>query len=67
MVNFGLVVAEVVSLVWGTPANFNDFRIFAALLHGTPVWENNANAFHFQMPPTAMTGTCDENKLWPRQ
>jgi len=24
------------SLVWGTPANFNGFRVMAALLHGTP-------------------------------
>jgi len=35
MVNFGPVVAEIVSLVWGTPTNFNGFCIFAALLHGT--------------------------------
>jgi len=33
MVNFGLLVAEIVSLVWGTPANFNGFRVLAALLH----------------------------------
>ena len=37
MVNFGLLAAEIVSLVWGTPANFNGFRVFAALLHGTLV------------------------------
>ena len=37
MVNFGLLAAEIVSLVWGTPANFNRFRLLAALLHGTPV------------------------------
>jgi len=37
MVNFGLLAAEIVSLVWGTPANFNEFRILAALLHGTLV------------------------------
>jgi len=37
MVNFVPLVAEIVSLVWGTPANFNGFRILAALLHGTPV------------------------------
>ena len=35
MVNFGLLAAEILSLVWGTPANFNGFRILAALLHGT--------------------------------
>ena len=37
MVNFGLLAAEIVSLVWGTPANFNGFRVLAALLHGTPL------------------------------
>jgi len=38
MVNFGpLVAADIVSLVWGTPANFNGFRFLAALLHGTLV------------------------------
>jgi len=29
--------AEIVSLVWGTPANFNGFRVLAALLNGTLV------------------------------
>jgi len=33
----GPLAAEVVSLVWGTPANFNGFRILVALLHGTLV------------------------------
>jgi len=37
MVNFGRLAAEIVSLVWGIPANFNGFRILAALLHGTLV------------------------------
>jgi len=37
MVNFGPLVAVILSLVWGTPANFNGFRVFAALLNGTPV------------------------------
>jgi len=37
MVNFGLPVAEIGSLVWGTPANCNWFRVLAALLHGTLV------------------------------
>jgi len=31
--NFGQLAAEIVSLVWGTPANFNGFRVLAALLH----------------------------------
>ena len=37
MVNFGLLAAEIVSLVWGTTANFNGFHILAALLRGTLV------------------------------
>jgi len=37
MVNFGPLAAEIISLVWGTPANFNWFRVLAALLHGTLV------------------------------
>jgi len=37
MVNFGPLVAEIGSLVWRTPANFNGFRVLAALLHGTLV------------------------------
>ena len=37
MVNFGPLAAETVLLVWGTPANFNGFRVLAALLHGTLV------------------------------
>ena len=33
MVNFGLLAAEIISLVWGTPANFIGFLVLAALLH----------------------------------
>jgi len=36
MVNFGLQTAEICWRVWGTPANFNGFRVLAALLHGRP-------------------------------
>ena len=37
MVNFGPLAAEIFSLVWGTPGNFNGFRVLAALLHGSQV------------------------------
>jgi len=37
MVNFGLLTAEICWRVWGTPANFNGFRVLAALLHGNLV------------------------------
>jgi len=36
MVNFG-PAAEIGSGVWGTPANFNGFRVLAASLHGSQV------------------------------
>jgi len=32
MVNFGPLAAEICWRVWGTPANFNGFRVLAALL-----------------------------------
>jgi len=38
MVNFGLLAAEIAPVVWGTPPNFNGFRVLAAFLHGTPVF-----------------------------
>ena len=37
MVNFGPLTAEIGLGVWGTPANFNGFRVLAAILHGTLV------------------------------
>ena len=37
MVNVGPLAAQIGSLVWGTPANFNGFRLLAALLHGSLV------------------------------
>ena len=33
MVNFGLLTPEIRWRVWGTPSNFNGFRVLAALLH----------------------------------
>jgi len=31
MVNFGPLAAEMVSLVWGTPGNFNGFCVFGSV------------------------------------
>ena len=36
MVNSGPLAAEIGPVVWGTPANFNGFRVLVALLYGTP-------------------------------
>jgi len=33
MVNFGPLMAKISWRVWGTPANFNRFRVLASLLH----------------------------------
>jgi len=37
MVNFDKLADEIGPVVWGTPANFNGFRVLAALLHGSQV------------------------------
>jgi len=37
IVDFGPLATETVSLVWGTPADVNGFRVLASLLHGTVV------------------------------
>jgi len=37
MANFGPLAAEIGWRVWGSPANFDGFRVLAALLHGTLV------------------------------
>ena len=44
MVNFGPLTAEIGSGVWGTLANFNGFRVLAALLRGTLVVGVSQNA-----------------------
>jgi len=35
MVKFNPQAAEIGSVVWGTTANFNGFRVLTASLHGT--------------------------------
>jgi len=47
MMNFGLLSAEIVSLVLGTPANCNGFRVLAALLLGTLVVDVSQTAAFF--------------------
>jgi len=37
VVNFSPLVAEIGLPVWGTPDNFNGFRVLAVLLHGSQV------------------------------
>ena len=46
MVNFGLLAAEIVSGVWGTPATFNGFRVLAALLQSSSERQPNFAALN---------------------
>jgi len=41
MVDFGLLAAEIGPVVWGTPANFNGFRVLASLLQRRRSTETN--------------------------
>jgi len=41
MMNFSLLAAEIVSLVWGTPADFNGFNVLASLLQRRHSTEGN--------------------------
>ena len=45
MVNFGPLAAEIDPVVWGTPANFNGFRVLAALLHGIYIVDSDAHFY----------------------
>ena len=46
MVNFDPLAAAIRWRVWGTPANFNGFRVLAALLHGNQVVGVNSAALN---------------------
>jgi len=50
-VYFDLLEAQIISLVWGTPANFNGFRALAALLHGTLVVSAKLCGVKQRVPP----------------
>jgi len=51
MLKFGPLAAEIVSLVWGTPGNFNGFHVLAALLHGTVVVGVKLCGVEYRAPP----------------
>jgi len=77
MVNFGPltgVTAEIDSGVWGTPANFNGFRVLATLLHGTPVvgvsqtlrrWTAGATIFGRAAITLGIGRHSSLNQFWP--
>ena len=49
MVNFDPLAAEIVSLVWGTPGNFNGFRVLSMLLQRRRSTEVN-QTLHYVWP-----------------
>jgi len=51
MANFGPLAAEIVLLVWSTPANFNGFRVLAALLLDTLVLGVKLCGVEERVPP----------------
>jgi len=53
MANFGPLTAEIGWRVWGTPANFNGFRVLAALMHRRLSPETN-QTLHDAWPSPAM-------------
>jgi len=65
VVNFGLLVAEIVSLVWGTPANFNCFCVLAALLHGTLVLGVSETGVKQRAPPIFGRAAITLGIDWP--
>jgi len=56
MVNFGPLTAEICWRVWGTPTNFNGFRILPSLLHRRRSTEAN-QTLHDVWPSHGLHGT----------
>jgi len=82
MVNFGPLATEIGLVVWGTQANFNGFRILAALLHYTLVvgvsqtfrhWTEGATyirqgGHHVGHWPTCLVNNLfSDNEVWQQQ
>jgi len=65
MANFGLLAAEILSLVWGTQANFNGFRVLAALLHGTPAVGINQTVRRWTEGATCICQGGHHVRHWP--
>ena len=55
MVNFSLLVAAIISLAWGTPANFNGFRVLASLLQRRRSTEANQTLHDVWPSPAGYT------------
>jgi len=65
MVNFSPLAAEIGPVVWGTPANFNGFRVLAALLHGTVVVGISQTLRHWTEGATYIRQGGHHTGHWP--
>ena len=72
MVNFGPLAAEIVSLVWGTPGNFNVFRVLSTLLQRRRSTEVN-QTLHYVWPSPGLVRyiytfgiSCPPDGILPR-
>ena len=72
MVNFGPLTAEICWRVWGTPANFNGFRVLASLLQQRHSPEAN-QTLHGVWPSPGLVryvyifgGSCPHDGILPR-
>jgi len=61
----GPLTAEIVLLVWGTPANFNGFRVLAALLYGTLVVGASQTLRHWTESATYIQQDGHHVGHWP--
>jgi len=59
------LAAEIGPVVWGTPANFNGFRILAALLHGTLVVGVSQTLRHWTEDATYIRQGDHQVGHWP--
>ena len=73
MVNFGPLAAEILSLVWGTPANFNGFCVLPSSLLRRRSTEVN-HTLHYVWPYPALLhyiyifgGSCPLTEFCPLQ
>jgi len=72
MVNFGSLMAEISSGVWGIPANFNRFRVFASLHRRRPTEVNKTLQDVWPSPGLLhyiyiFGGSCPLTEFWQLQ
>ena len=65
MVNFSPLAAEIGLRVWGTPANFNDFCVLAALLHSSQLVDVSQTLQRWTEGATYVWQGCHHVGHWP--